>query len=460
MSDIRFNRWLHQSGTGGVYQDSSGRVGIGTSVPTTALDVQSGTIKIGNNTLSSSGVSTFSSGPVLVGSGTSTGTASQSLQVTGGAYVSGNLGIGTTNPIVSTHIAISTSGTALKLNNTLGGLGSYIDLDFDTYSTAQVGYANAPASIRVIDDGVYSGHISFRTKGASIGASQTEKVRITSSGSVGIGSTIPVKPLDVRGEATFGSGITISDLSWGKDTNQLVYTFSGTAGGANPSDGVIALVSPNANPSATRIGSLVYGNKVSGTTATTNPGLKAGIDCTTNTNVANAADTGAYITFYTKPDNANFRSQMTLNSNGVLTKPYQPAFLAYRNSTLSVTTTWQNISQGILTEAYDVGPVYSTSTNGRFVAPVAGKYMFYAGGYSVGSTSGERYGFGVKVNNLGSPDFITGGNYCITDSPLTAYQVVLNLNVNDYVELWYFSAISTTLGGPTHWLYWGGYLLG
>jgi len=31
MSDIRYNSWLHRSGTGGVYQDSSGRVGIGTS---------------------------------------------------------------------------------------------------------------------------------------------------------------------------------------------------------------------------------------------------------------------------------------------------------------------------------------------------------------------------------------------------------------------------------------------
>ena len=39
MSDIRFNRWLHQSGTGGVYQDGSGRVGIGSSTPTDALDI-------------------------------------------------------------------------------------------------------------------------------------------------------------------------------------------------------------------------------------------------------------------------------------------------------------------------------------------------------------------------------------------------------------------------------------
>jgi hypothetical protein len=36
--------------------------------------------------------------PLTVGTGTSTGTVSQTLQVTGGAYVSGSVGIGTTNP--------------------------------------------------------------------------------------------------------------------------------------------------------------------------------------------------------------------------------------------------------------------------------------------------------------------------------------------------------------------------
>jgi hypothetical protein len=276
-----------------------------------------------------------------------------------------------------------------------------------------------------------------------------EALRIDSNSNVGIGTTSAAKKLDVRGEATFGAAITTSDLSWAKDTNQLVYTFSGTAAGVNPADGCVALVNPNANPSASRVGSIIFGNKVSGTTATSNPGLKAVIDCYTNTNVANAADTGAYMNFYTKPDNANNRVQMILNSNGVLTKPYQPAFLAYRASALAISATWQNISQGILTESYDVGSVYSTSTNGRFVAPVAGRYMFY-----------ERYAFGVKVNNVGSPDFITGGNYCITDTPLAPYQIVLNLAANDYVELFFFSAISTTIGGTPHVLYWGGYLLG
>ena len=386
MSDIRFNRWLHQSGTGGVYQDSSGRVGIGTSVPTSALDVQSGSIKIGSNTLSSSGVSTFTN--LVVSAGT------------------------TSAP------SISPSGD------------SNTGIFFPSADTVCIGEGGA------------------------------EVLRVDSNGRLGVGTINPLKTLDVRGEATFGSGITASDLSWSKDTNQLVYTFSGTAAGVNPADGVVAIVNPNANPSASRVGSLVYGNKVSGTSVTGNPGIKAVIDCYTNTNVANAADTGAYLNFYTKPDNTNNRVQMTLNSNGVLTKPYQPAFLAYRNSTLSVSATWQLISSGILTESYDVGSVYSTSTNGRFVAPVAGKYMFYAGGFSAGNTSGERYGFGVKINNAGSPDFITGGNYCIGDTPLAPYQIVLNLAANDYVELYYFSAITTSIGGSPHVLYWGGYLLG
>jgi hypothetical protein len=50
------------------------------------------------------GLSTFTNGPVLIGTGTSTGTASQRLQVTGGAYVSESIGIGTTNPTSKLYV--------------------------------------------------------------------------------------------------------------------------------------------------------------------------------------------------------------------------------------------------------------------------------------------------------------------------------------------------------------------
>ena len=76
---------------------SATSINVGVSTFTTTLGVTS-TTNLTSQQLSVSGVSTFTNGPVLVGSATSTGTASQRLQVTGGAYVSGNVGVGTTNP--------------------------------------------------------------------------------------------------------------------------------------------------------------------------------------------------------------------------------------------------------------------------------------------------------------------------------------------------------------------------
>ena len=73
--------------------------------------------------LNISGISTLQS-TTLIGGGTSTGTAGQVLQVTGissGAYIGGNLGIGTTNPTSKLHVVGDTyiSGilTATDINS-------------------------------------------------------------------------------------------------------------------------------------------------------------------------------------------------------------------------------------------------------------------------------------------------------------------------------------------------------
>ena len=154
----------------------------------------------------------------------------------------------------------------------------------------------------------------------------------------------------------------------------------------------------------------------------------------------------------------NFTERVRIDSSGRITTPYQPAFLAYSTG-VSVTGGWSNLSSSLTTEAYDIGGNYGTSTAGRFVAPVAGRYLFYFGGFGNGSTVNERYAVCARING-GGLNFISGGSYSLTDTPLSGYSVVHNLAVNDYVDLFYYTAIANTWGASVHYVYWGGYLLG
>ena len=92
--------------------------------------------------LSVSGISTFTNGSVLIGSGTSTGTASQRLQVTGGVYVSENIGIGTTNPTSALTVVGNTLITGIvtttSINFASGGLLG------DPYGDGGFGLKSAP----------------------------------------------------------------------------------------------------------------------------------------------------------------------------------------------------------------------------------------------------------------------------------------------------------------------------
>ena len=201
-------------------------------------------------------------------------------------------------------------------------------------------------------------------------------VIVSSGSSIGIGTDDAKFTLDVRGETSFGEGIYKTNLDWATDTYQRVYSFSGASGGNvnAPADGAILVANPNTNPSNTRIGALIFGNSVVGTSNTSaNPGLKAAIDCYTNSNISEPDDTGGRLNILTKPDGFPLRTSMTIDSEGRVTKPYQPLV-----SGVYVNGSTANISGSEMTPVFNGDVVNQGNhyhpTTGLFTCPVAGKY--------------------------------------------------------------------------------------
>jgi len=215
-----------------------------------------------------SGVGTFRSGPVLVGSGTSTGTASQRLQVTGGAYVSGNLGIGTTNP--QYIFTVSDTGTPatvgltncladftttansygqINLRNTSTGTNASSDIivtantGTDSSNFIDLGINNSGFSVGSWTiNGPTDGYLYTSDTNLSIGAASAtkyvsifaggtlaanEKLRANNTG-VGIGTTNPSHTLHVQGNARVTGAFRDSTNSPGTTGQVLQSTITGT----------------------------------------------------------------------------------------------------------------------------------------------------------------------------------------------------------------------------------------
>jgi hypothetical protein len=131
------------------------------------------------------------SGNFIIGSTSATGTASQPLQVTGGAYVSGSVGIGTTNPGATLNVVPTATSIAGLFSGTTSS---------DMVRITQLGTGNA----LVVEDSANPDSSPFV---------------VTGIGSVGIGTASPAFTADIAGDARVTS------------TNKM--RFGGTAGTTN-----------------------------------------------------------------------------------------------------------------------------------------------------------------------------------------------------------------------------------
>ena len=193
MSDIRFNNWLHQSGTGGVTQDSSGSVGIGSTLPTAKLDI-GGAVKIDAGIVTATtfsgnvtGVAATFSGAVSVGGALtyedvtnvdSVGvvTARQGIRVGAGKSIGSDSG-------TVTYYGDGSNLTGIEGNPFTGNVGIKTD---NITKTDLVGAGNSFVGMYLGD-----GFIGFPTYlGRSGGYYITTSINALNAGPVTLGSTM------------------------------------------------------------------------------------------------------------------------------------------------------------------------------------------------------------------------------------------------------------------------------
>jgi hypothetical protein len=134
----------------------------------------------------------------------------------------GSVGIGTTSPNASLEVSGNIQQTWLGTDIRIGTI-------FDNNWRMGINYAASQRTLNIFStSNDTNGHIVFSTRlgaGASSTDYGTERVRITNSGFVGIGTTIPSGRLHVIGSGIFSSGIKVGDSS----TNGYIYGPSGNA---------------------------------------------------------------------------------------------------------------------------------------------------------------------------------------------------------------------------------------
>jgi len=224
-------------GSGQIYKDASGNVGVGTSSPAYKLDVN-GEIRTSNIIRGTYGDSAYLVGGasnnnnnIFVGGGSSatpniiaaTTNGTERLRIDS----SGNVGIGTTSP--AQKLEVAGSSPAIKISAT-------------SNASAQLLFnSNAGGTQKDTGSIIYGNdeNLTFRT-------ASTERLRIDASGNVGIGTTSPARKFHISGSdgplfridngATdqyyeFGRNSTTGYLTFlGAQTNYSGYTFQDNNG--------------------------------------------------------------------------------------------------------------------------------------------------------------------------------------------------------------------------------------
>ena len=137
---------------------------------------------------------------------------------------SGNVGIGQNNPSAPLTVDGPSNDTYVARFGNYGGGGGLIqgrtDIGLDFWATENGTHPAAAVGVEQVSTDQYRGGLLFSTRGTNSDVAPVERVRITSSGNVGIGTTSPMEDLSIR------SSSTTAGLSLAASTNQCFVRYN------------------------------------------------------------------------------------------------------------------------------------------------------------------------------------------------------------------------------------------
>ena len=303
------------------------------------------------------------------------------------------------------------------------------------------------------------GNIVFRTgfNGTTSHTGVSERIRLTYGGDLAIGNSHAAKKIHI---STTGNQKILIDPNYNNNSGG---SSNAEANAGNIVESILVRTSFGENAASQTNAGHKWGIKFQGYNG--NDFTQATSKCA-GVFAVSEDEAGGYnrnvgLAFHTSPYNTAHREVMRINTNGSVTKPYQYAFMVSTNGT-SKAANWAMVTGLAPVSAQCTGVsdgTYWSNSTQRFTAPVTGVYHFYVGGWATANANGTRYAYSFRHTNGNNLTFIGGGDYCSGDSPMAGWSRVIKLTAGEWVELWMYSATSTTLGGGHHF-FWGGYQLG